>query len=1137
MYGRLLKPEKIRKEIKRNRLRQSALNRTGPLGSLPGHLEIRTPPLLSHPMPLQLRAASVISDAAVRSTTGAIFQTQDFELGRTEDMHQLLLAFPPAAETVGAVHTLLPGETLPGSDLGITQPIKYVPHNSSQVAYDSSLTSLPHMEGSSYTASSTMLSGLVKWLQSITLSDSPHTLLSPPLIKTLEDALETSTRSLYHAGTQKELAKHPLHIKSIFYTIHSLINAHCSLDDMAKSTDPHSFAKSTDPHSTIIIATVQQLDRVPQLVLLGLLHTVPEMHVMPLKRGLFGVAIVVGASRIVDALLSQNPEQAQTFMSIRLNYHIRCLSPLEYACKLHHLEIVRLLLQFGFDPNNYETTPPLSYILQVNKGKSTTFSDQAIEICAMMFQRKARLHSGWDGGVLCPEYCSDSRLNPWLLQYIEGTDYIFHVYFECGMLAAILQTDDKQLALTTLRSVLNHTWTAETKAHRLWELTLSAGLCNVAFQYHHETVDLLVTAGAHADTRCLINAVRGRSVEAVERFLSMGIDANGFGCEPLYHPNFGGVRLHLDNRTAVSQAISMGFQEALDIFEERGFIANIRTEFFSVTVALTAAIKATNETLIEKLLQPYHTGIFQVSDHCDGIQKSRLDLRKIENPTAVAVRVGRIDLLPKLLAAGFGPCSDTLVQSLYSGNIELAIKLLDFSIPVKNWDFQSQFQGNVRVRLLEEAICVGSMPLVEALIDTYSYPWEDDNIPYGLEFGSTEKSFYLQPLSLAIIEGRHEIAQFLLLKNPESNQPRVKDNWKLFTPLAATMRTRNYGLFQHLLDEGANPFDDTALTQAVVDCNVQGAHKLLDACQKHLSRPKKRFGPWALIEAVKLGDLEMVRILAGWVDVNCLEPKVPNSRNGWYNYEHTTPLGAAMLYSELNQTDGLYMTRMLLENGGNPNGLVLAPDTEETEGFFGTFALTCAIESGSLPMVKLLVNHGADVSLLAKGGMSRTPLQCATENGREDIIHFLLEQGADPNEPIAPRGGVTALQIAAIKGWIGTATILIKAGANVNAERALIDGRTAFEGATEHGRLDMMMYLVENHADILSDDGRQYKRAIRFAQQNGQISAERLAEKLYKEAIENAAIWASVTGVVGEPTNQDVNVDFDDWIASPPVIS
>jgi ankyrin repeat protein len=76
-------------------------------------------------------------------------------------------------------------------------------------------------------------------------------------------------------------------------------------------------------------------------------------------------------------------------------------------------------------------------------------------------------------------------------------------------------------------------------------------------------------------------------------------------------------------------------------------------------------------------------------------------------------------------------------------------------------------------------------------------------------------------------------------------------------------------------------------------------------------------------------------------------------------------------------------------------------------------------------------------------------------------------------------------------------------GANVNAERAMLDGRTAFEGATEHGRIDMMLFLVQNGADLLSNDGQQYRRAVRFAELNAQHAGKEFAEQLFEMATRN----------------------------------
>jgi ankyrin repeat protein len=151
----------------------------------------------------------------------------------------------------------------------------------------------------------------------------------------------------------------------------------------------------------------------------------------------------------------------------------------------------------------------------------------------------------------------------------------------------------------------------------------------------------------------------------------------------------------------------------------------------------------------------------------------------------------------------------------------------------------------------------------------------------------------------------------------------------------------------------------------------------------------------------------------------------------------------------------------------------------------------------------MLVSAGANVSLRASWCITRTPLQAAVEDGRKEIVDFLLEQGVDANETPAVRAGATSIQLAAIKGFIAIATTLLNHGAEVNAEPAPYEGRTAFEGATEHGRIEMMMFLFQNGADLLSDNRRQYERAIRFAEENGQHAAVQLAEELLREALSN----------------------------------
>lgn len=58
----------------------------------------------------------------------------------------------------------------------------------------------------------------------------------------------------------------------------------------------------------------------------------------------------------------------------------------------------------------------------------------------------------------------------------------------------------------------------------------------------------------------------------------------------------------------------------------------------------------------------------------------------------------------------------------------------------------------------------------------------------------------------------------------------------------------------------------------------------------------------------------------------------------------------------------------------------------------GYSPLVLACESGSVGLVKLLVNNGADVNLIATG---TTPLIQAVISGCEDMVEFLIDSGAD----------------------------------------------------------------------------------------------------------------------------------------------
>jgi hypothetical protein len=97
---------------------------------------------------------------------------------------------------------------------------------------------------------------------------------------------------------------------------------------------------------------------------------------------------------------------------------------------------------------------------------------------------------------------------------------------------------------------------------------------------------------------------------------------------------------------------------------------------------------------------------------------------------------------------------------------------------------------------------------------------------------------------------------------------------------------------------------------------------------------------------------------------------------------------SVLLETALHQVCGqgrLDKARRLLEVGCNPNG----------KDYHGFTALHCAIQGGSLEMVKFLVEAGTETAtstnLVSGGESSKTAMHCAIELQNEAIMEYLLD--------------------------------------------------------------------------------------------------------------------------------------------------
>ncbi|KAF4527513.1 hypothetical protein B566_EDAN016210, partial [Ephemera danica] len=101
--------------------------------------------------------------------------------------------------------------------------------------------------------------------------------------------------------------------------------------------------------------------------------------------------------------------------------------------------------------------------------------------------------------------------------------------------------------------------------------------------------------------------------------------------------------------------------------------------------------------------------------------------------------------------------------------------------------------------------------------------------------------------------------------------------------------------------------------------------------------------------------------------------------------------------------------------------------------------------AGHLPVVRLLVRHGARVNSTTK--TNSTPLRAACFDGHFDIVKFLVEHKADIE--VANRHGHTCLMIVCYKGHLRIAKYLLSLNADVN--RKSVKGNTALHDCAESG--------------------------------------------------------------------------------------
>jgi ankyrin repeat protein len=282
--------------------------------------------------------------------------------------------------------------------------------------------------------------------------------------------------------------------------------------------------------------------------------------------------------------------------------------------------------------------------------------------------------------------------------------------------------------------------------------------------------------------------------------------------------------------------------------------------------------------------------------------------------------------------------------------------------------------------------------------------------------------WYTQPLHLAVREGHLDAVRVLLDAGADPAAPRpIGDD------LVTVARDRGHETMARLLEEcrargnrtiPADSAADHPIHVAAAANDVEGVRLLLDA-DPRLVRRSDPAGGTPLHRAVAASAREAVGLLLDrGADVHALHGAGPGSDRGYAPVDFQ-PIDLALWGSRPD----VEMARLLVARGAAYDLAIAAAlgDFERVKAVLdedpgriaearpsGRRALTAAVQFGHRPVVRLLLERGANPNWPEGAGAPRgAALHSAARAGDRPMVELLLAHGADPNGAIDSAGSVT----------------------------------------------------------------------------------------------------------------------------------
>lgn len=172
----------------------------------------------------------------------------------------------------------------------------------------------------------------------------------------------------------------------------------------------------------------------------------------------------------------------------------------------------------------------------------------------------------------------------------------------------------------------------------------------------------------------------------------------------------------------------------------------------------------------------------------------------------------------------------------------------------------------------------------------------------------------------------------------------------------------------------------------------------------------------------------------------------------------------------------------------------------------GYSPLWCAVTAYHIDAARLLLKHGARVSLRSASGNGLLPLHQAAVTGQSAMCELLVERGALVDA--VDDDGNTALHYAATSGSVPTVKVLLCSGAAVNMKQG--QGLTAAHWAAHKGHTEVLRLLL-THGALVNARGVENVRPLHLAANRGHTQAVLLLLE-YGADWRKEALWDGVQG-------------------------